>query len=163
MVAYINRRWWGLVLALAVLGVDAVSKVWALSASASGVLPWWLLPRDYGYGEIGLVLHWNRGMSFSLLDGVAYGPWILGAVAVVAIAWFTHWLGEYVGFLHRGGLGLVIGGALGNLADRVVHGAVVDFILVNPWGLFPYTFNLADTAITVGVVLLLLDSWLRRA
>jgi signal peptidase II len=76
----------------------------------------------------------------------------------------VHWLGEERGWnWHQLGLGLLIGGALGNLVDRVQHGAVVDFALVNPWGLFPYTFNVADGAITVGVALLLLDSFLRRA
>lgn len=57
---------------------------------------------------------------------------------------------------------MLIGGAIGNLLDRAQHGAVVDFLVLNPWGLFPYTFNIADVAITFGVVLLLLDSWLRR-
>jgi signal peptidase II len=120
---------------------------------------------------VGFVLHWNRGMSFSLLNDVAYGPWILGAVAVLACAWFVHWLGQEESgtrnqergwSLHQLGLGLLIGGALGNLLDRVVHGAVVDFLLVNPKWLFPYTFNPADAAITVGVVALLLDSMRRR-
>lgn len=163
MSGYMRKRWWGLLVALAVLGADAASKVWVLKASDSGTLPWWLMPRTHGHGEIGLALHWNRGMSFSLFDGVAYGPWVLGGIAVLAIGWFVHWMGQQDGLLHKAGLGMVVGGALGNLLDRVVHGAVVDFILVNPWGVFPYTFNVADSAITVGVALLLLDSWLRRA
>ncbi|MCA3243775.1 MAG: signal peptidase II, partial [Alphaproteobacteria bacterium] len=83
-------------------------------------------------------------------------------VAVAASAWFTHWLAAEGNpkpwpSLHQAGLAAIIGGALGNLVDRVQHGAVVDFLVVNPWGLFPYTFNLADAAITVGVALLLLD------
>jgi len=103
-------------------------------------------------------------MSFSLLTDMAAGPWLLGGGALLASAWFGHWLGEREGWtLHQLGLGLVIGGALGNLVDRVQHGAVVDFIVLNPWGLFPYTFNPADLFISGGVIALLLDSWLRRA
>lgn len=155
---YVKVRWGGLALAAVVLAIDFVSKAWVLGATASGRLPWWLVD-----GQVGMRFAWNRGMSFSLMDGWVYGPWILGVVAVLACGWFVHWLGERGWGWHQAGLGLLIGGALGNLVDRVQHGAVVDFILINPWGLFPYTFNPADSAITVGVALLLLDSFLRRA
>lgn len=158
MLRYLQRRQGGLLVAAVVLAADVASKAWALHAWAAGVLPWWLAE-----GELGLRFAWNRGMSFSLMDGWAYGPWILAAVAVAACGWFVHWLGERPFGWQQVGLGLLIGGAAGNLVDRVQHGAVVDFILVNPAGLFPYTFNLADSAISVGVVLLLLDSWRRRA
>jgi signal peptidase II len=82
----------------------------------------------------------------------------LGTVAVAATAWFIHWLNEQPWpSLHQAGLAAIIGGALGNLVDRIQHGAVIDFIVLNPWGLFPYTFNVADAAISLGVALLLLD------
>jgi signal peptidase II len=147
-----------LIVAAVAVVLDALSKAWALAADAAGNLPIWLWP-----GEVGFHFAWNRGMSFSLLQGAAWGPMILGAVAVVACAWFIHWLGESKAWMHQTGLGLLIGGAAGNVIDRMQHGAVVDFLLLNPWHLFPYTFNIADTAITFGVVLLLLDSYLRRA
>jgi lipoprotein signal peptidase len=140
-----------------ILLADDLSKEWALHLLRQGQLPWWLME-----GQLGLGFGWNRGMSFSLLDGFAYAPHLLGLVAVAASAWFTHWLAAEGNpkpwpSLHQAGLAAIIGGALGNLVDRVQHGAVVDFLVVNPWGLFPYTFNLADAAITVGVALLLLD------
>ena len=56
------------------------------------------------------------------------------------------------------GLGLVIGGAIGNAIDRARFGAVVDFIDVTKLGFFPWVFNIADSAITIGVICLLLDS-----
>lgn len=147
----------GLIVALGLTLLDAASKAWALHADAAGALPMWLVP-----GQVGFHFAWNRGMSFSLLQGAAYGPWVLGLIAVAACAWFVHWLGESRALVHQAGLGLLIGGAAGNVLDRMQHGAVVDFLLLNPAGLFPYTFNVADMAITFGVALLLLDSYLRR-
>lgn len=155
---YVMHRRWGLMVAVLALLLDVASKAWALGMMVRGQLPVWLVE-----GQAGFHFAWNRGMSFSLFDGAAYGPWVLGVVAVAACGWFVHWLGERAWGLHQAGLGLVIGGAVGNLVDRVQHGAVVDFIVLSPGGLFPYTFNIADVVISVGVLLLLLDSWRRRA
>lgn len=156
--AYMNIRTAGLAVGFAALALDYLSKAWALAAEQAGTLPLWFIP-----GEIGFRFAWNRGMSFSLLNDVAWGPWVLGAVAVAACIWFVHWLGESTRWMHQWGLGLLIGGAVGNVVDRVQHGAVVDFLLFNPNGMFPFTFNIADAAITVGVVMLLLDSRRQRA
>lgn len=158
MKAYLMVRQSGLAVALVALLLDYASKAWALAAETAGTLPLWLVP-----GEVGFRFAWNRGMSFSLLNDVAWGPWVLGAVAVAACVWFVHWLGESTRWMHQWGLGMLIGGAVGNVVDRVQHGAVVDFLLFNPNGMFPFTFNIADAAITVGVVMLLLDSWRQRA
>lgn len=147
----------GLSVAITALVLDAATKSWALAAEQAGELPLWLIP-----GQIGFHFAWNRGMSFSLFNDVSWGPYLLGAIAIAASLWFIRWLGESTSWTHQAGLGLLIGGALGNLLDRFQHGAVVDFLLFNPMHLFPYTFNVADAAITVGVPLLLLDSFLRR-
>lgn len=155
---YVAARSRGLLVALVLVIADALSKAWALAMEQGGGLPIWLVER-----QVGFHFAWNRGMSFSLLDGVVWGPILLGVVAVVACVWFIHWLGESRTWLHQLGLGMLIGGAAGNVLDRVQHGAVVDFLLLNLFGLFPYTFNIADMGITFGVVLLLLDSWFRRA
>lgn len=161
MVEHVMRYMWprkvGLAVALAGFLLDVASKGSVLSLSDQGVLPWWLVP-----GQVGLNLQWNTGMSFSLLQNVVWGPVVLACVAVVASIFFVRWLGESRDRLHQGGVGLVLAGALGNLLDRLVHGAVVDFILLNPWGVFPYTFNVADACITVGVLLLLLHGILTR-
>lgn len=154
---YLTLRQRGLTIALAIFLADYASKAVLLAHATA-------LPLKVVDGFFALVLAWNRGMSFSLLnDAGAWGPWLLGTVAVLACGWFVHWLGESRAWYHQAGLGLIIGGALGNLLDRVQHGAVVDFLLVhyNNW-YFP-AFNVADSAITVGVVVLLGGSlWYNR-
>jgi signal peptidase II len=156
--AYLAPRQHALMGAALILLADDASKEWALWALQHGQLPFWLIENQVGFS-----FGWNRGMSFSLLDGFAYAPHLLGAIAVAASTWFTHWLHEQPWpSLHQSGLAAIIGGALGNLVDRIQHGAVVDFIVLNPWGLFPYTFNVADAAISLGVALLLLDLWRTR-
>ena len=160
MMPYLLARQHALMVAALVLVADDISKEWALYMLQHGKLPLWIVENQLGFG-----FGWNRGMSFSLLDSAAYGPLLLGTVAVLAIGWFTHWLAsECKGWpsLHQAGLALIIGGAAGNLVDRIQHGAVIDFLVLNPWGLFPYTFNIADAAITFGVAALLLDMWRTR-
>jgi signal peptidase II len=160
LMQYGVARQWGLMVAAVVLLLDFISKELVLGLAAQGGLPLWWVP-----GQLGFQLGWNRGMSFSLLHDWVHAPWLLGALAVGLSAWFVHWLGEKrVGEAgwgwHQAGLGLIIGGALGNLLDRLQHGAVVDFVVLNPWGLFPYTFNLADTAITFGVLGMVVETML---
>ena len=106
--------------------------------------------REHVFGPFGLSLGYNSGSAFSLFQGRSAALFVVaaGLVVVLGVAAFRteHWL--------RGiALGLVVGGALGNLADRAWRGhggSVVDFITLTHWP----TFNLADSAITVGVVLL---------
>jgi signal peptidase II len=101
-------------------------------------------------GPFGLALRYNSGTAFSLLNGA--GDWIVPIA--VAILLVVAWLAWHAGrTLLAVAYGLVLGGALGNLADRVLrghHGDVVDFVTLSHWP----TFNVADAAITVGVVLL---------
>jgi signal peptidase II len=79
-------------------------------------------------------------------------------VAVVALSW---WLMKAERPILGAGLGLVIGGALGNVIDRILYGAVADFFHFYAFGHDWYVFNVADAAITVGVVVLLLDAFIR--
>ena len=102
----------------------------------------------------------NRGAAFSLLGdgGAAANAFFLG-LAVAAAVFFTFWIW---GAARRGSavalpaLGLVLGGTLGNAVDRVRRGYVVDFIQVHVHGWYYPAFNLADSALTVGAVLLVL-------
>jgi signal peptidase II len=100
-------------------------------------------------GPLGLALQYNSGTAFSLLQGA--GDWLVPLVVVVLAG--VGWLAWHAGrALLAVAYGLVLGGALGNLADRVLrghHGDVVDFISLSHWP----TFNVADACITVGVVL----------
>lgn len=101
------------------------------------------------------VLVWNTGISYGLLDGQPV--WALGLVMLVAVAALSLWWWRARDLLVRLGLALCVGGALSNALDRLVYGAVADFFHFH-WGNWSfYIFNLADVAITLGVILLFVD------
>ena len=141
----------GLIAGLVIL-IDQVSK-------------WWLLTGLMAQPQVieltsffNIVSAWNRGVSFSLFHNeAASGPFILSAVAIAISVGLMIWLTRISHSLAATGIGLVIGGALGNVIDRLRFGAVFDFLDVY-WGSYHWpAFNLADSAITIGVVLLLWD------
>ena len=105
----------------------------------------------------------NTGAAFSFLAGAAgWQRWFfvgLGAVAAVFIVWMLRSHGGQRLFCWA--LALILGGALGNVIDRLLHGYVVDFIQVHWRGWYFPSFNVADSAITVGAGLLILDELLR--
>ncbi len=110
-------------------------------------------------GFFRLVIVWNIGVSFGILGGDrALPPWVLSAVAVAVCAGLFLWLRRTDRRLTGWGIGLVMGGAIGNVIDRARWGAVFDFadFHVREWH-WP-AFNVADSAIVVGVGLMLLDS-----
>ena len=100
---------------------------------------------------------WNTGVSFGWLRADAgIGRWALVALSFAISGVFVWWLRSAKRRLTATALGLVIGGALGNVIDRIRFGAVADFLDFNGlW--FPWVFNVADAAITVGAALLLVD------
>ena len=101
------------------------------------------------------VLVWNTGISYGMLEGLPV--WGLGLIMLIAIAALSIWWWRTDVTLIRLGLALCIGGALSNALDRLLYGAVADFFHLH-WGSWSfYIFNLADIAITAGVILLLLD------
>jgi signal peptidase II len=106
-----------------------------------------------------LVKRYNTGISFSILaTDHAYGPWIFALLAAVIAFGLLIWLSQTAERLPAAGLALVVGGAVGNVIDRVREGAVMDFILVYwPEVFYWPAFNLADSAITIGVALLIYD------
>lgn len=110
-----------------------------------------------------LVLGWNRGVSFGLFsDADGLGPWpfiaLTAAITLGLVVWLKRTSNRWLG----GALGLIIGGAVGNAVDRMRLGAVVDFLDFHLGGLHWPAFNLADTAISVGVVMILVDSLFGR-
>jgi signal peptidase II len=143
------------VLAAAVVILDQLSKWWILDVvhlDVKGQVP--VLP------FLRLTMVMNRGVSYGLLraDGPA-GRWMLVAAAFAVVVALIAWARKADRPLFATALGLVIGGAVGNnLVDRPRLGQVVDFIDVSALH-FPWVFNLADSAISVGVVLLLWDSF----
>ena len=101
------------------------------------------------------VLVWNKGISYGLLTAVPVP--ILGVIMAIAIVALCVWWTRATSGLVRSGLALCIGGAVSNAADRWIYGGVADFFYFH-WQQYSfYIFNLADTAITFGVCLLILD------
>ncbi len=100
---------------------------------------------------------WNTGVNFGLLSG-ADMRWVLIAVALVITAAVLIWVGREGGNRWMQiGAGLLVGGALGNVIDRIIYGAVADFLNMSCCGIDnPYAFNLADAAIFLGAVLLVI-------
>lgn len=106
-----------------------------------------------------LVMGWNRGVSFGLFNNDSpMTVWVLSIVAIVIIAGLSFWLIRATHPLLGIGLGLVIGGAVGNLIDRFRFGAVADFLDFHVMGYHWPAFNVADAAITVGACCLLVET-----
>ncbi|MGA8146350.1 MAG: signal peptidase II [Gallionellaceae bacterium] len=116
-------------------------------------------------GFFNLVLAHNMGASFSMLnDAGGWQRWLFSAVAVIASVWIIVLLRRHAQQkLFSFALSFIMGGALGNLIDRIRFGFVVDFLDFH-WNEHHFAaFNLADSAITCGAALLLLDGWMHRA
>ena len=147
-------KWLGLS-ALVIL-LDQLSKAWII--------------RHFAFGEtftvlsvFDLVLAHNTGAAFSFLnDAGGIQRWLFSIVAVAASGWII-WLlrRHHKQLLFSWALSMILGGALGNLIDRLTFGYVVDFLSFH-WGVhyFP-AFNLADSSITCGAFLLILDSFMK--
>ncbi len=143
----------GIVLALLITVLDQISKWWILADVMSPPTVIKLTP------FFNLVLVWNRGVSFGILNqSSAWVPWLLSALAAAICVGLFIWLRRAENRRLAAALGLIIGGALGNLVDRLRFGAVVDFLDVHAGGYHWPAFNVADAAITVGVGVLLIDS-----
>ncbi|HKU99467.1 MAG TPA: signal peptidase II [Vineibacter sp.] len=146
----------GVGIAVVVAIVDQVSKhvLKALLADRGAIE---VIP-----GLFDLVTVWNRGVSFGMLGGDgALPPWVLSAVAVaISIALFL-WLQRITLRWTAMAIGLVIGGAVGNVIDRALWGAVFDFADFHVSGWHWPAFNVADAAIVLGVAALLVESVFR--
>ena len=143
-------------LAALVVALDQASKHWILNVfelPARGSTP--------VAGPFHLTMVWNKGVSFGLLRAdVDLTRWALVAFSIMVSVFLAVWARDANRRLSAAALGLVIGGAVGNVIDRIRFGAVVDFLdFSRLW--FPWIFNVADAAITVGVAVLLLDMLLQ--
>lgn len=143
--------WYGL--SLAVIMLDHITK-WLASSTLSYARPVELLP------VLDFTLLHNRGAAFSFLsDAGGWQRWFFAALALAVSGWIAWWL-QHLPRDKRwlaASLALILGGALGNLIDRLWLGYVVDFISVH-WGdaYFP-AFNIADSAITFGAGMMIID------
>jgi signal peptidase II len=143
---------------VAVLVLDQASKLWVDAAFE-------LYERVEVMPGLNLTLVYNRGAAFSLLsDAGGWQRWFFAIFALVVSAVILVWLRRVVreDRLQGSGLALVLAGAIGNVWDRLQHGHVIDFIDVHYGDWHWPAFNVADSAITIGVVLLLADTLLVR-
>ena len=142
-------------LAALVVALDQLSKWWVLGPLGlpmKGQVP--VLPP-----VLNITLVHNAGVSFGLLRADAdVARWGLVVFSVVIALALAVWARTVTRGWTAAALGLVIGGALGNVIDRVRLGWVTDFIDVSGTRVFPWVFNVADSAITVGVIMLLAES-----
>ncbi len=140
-------------LSLAVVVLDQASKFWIMAAFEDyEVLTIWPV--------FNLTLVYNTGAAFSFLsDAGGWQRWFFAAIAVVLVVVMTVWLSRLRDNERwtAVGLAMVIGGAVGNLIDRIWLGKVVDFLQWHWEDWYFPSFNLADSAITLGVALLLID------
>jgi len=116
---------------------------------------------------INLIVVWNRGISYGLFQQNSdFGRWVLIIVSILAAIGLSFWIRRTSGRVLAASLGLIVGGAIGNVIDRLAYGAVFDFIQFHVGSWSWYVFNVADAAIVAGVVGLLYDSFVlerRRA
>lgn len=141
-----------LVVSVLVIGVDQITKTLVRHALVP-YLPHPVIPHFLNW-----TLAFNKGAAFNFLaDGSGWQVWLFGALAIAVSLGLMVWLGRTRRGEWRTALpvALIIGGALGNLIDRLAHGQVTDFIQVY-WGAWSFAaFNVADSAISVGAVLLI--------
>lgn len=139
----------------------------AVALIADQLHKWWMLNvyNIEAKGEVAitpffdLVMVWNPGISYGLFQqGGAGGRLVLIAIAATAVAGLTVWLANVRTGIGAAGIGLVIGGAIGNAIDRALYGAVADFFSFHAFGYSWYVFNFADAAIVAGVAGLLYES-----
>ena len=148
-----GARW--LWVSLAVLAADRATK-YAIERYTS---PFY---RHSIISDIVVLVHsQNPGIAFGVFSNSS-SPWLapavlVGAVVVMALLAWMLITGRAGGALAQCGLALILGGAAGNALDRVMHGSVTDFMEVRLWRYIWPAFNVADSAITIGAILVLLD------
>lgn len=148
----------GLAIALSVVAFDQATKMWALESFFSPprvieVFPWF-----------NLVPVWNTGISFGMLaDYSDWMPGIISGLTIIISLVLLVWLFVAVSVSIKLALSLILGGAVGNIIDRIRFGAVIDFVDIHFFDFHWPAFNIADSAITIGVALFLLDSFLKKS
>jgi signal peptidase II len=155
--APLARGWRWLPVAVLVIALDQLTKSW--------------IAHHFAYGErlvllpvLNVTLRFNRGAAFSMLaDASGWQRWLftgLAAAVAIGIVVWLHRLDAHRQRLLAISLSLILAGALGNLVDRLRLGHVIDFIVVHWKDAYFPAFNVADSAITVGAILMLLDAWI---
>lgn len=143
----------GLIVAAVVVVLDQLTKWWILDVVMQ---PY---PRVVEVTPFfNLVMAWNTGVSFGTFGSShAFMPFVLSAVALAIVVAMVLWLRQAERRFVALALGMVIGGAIGNVIDRFRFGAVADFLDFHIGGWHFWAFNVADSGISVGVALLVID------
>jgi len=148
--------WRWLPLTAAVLVLDQAVKAWMVHHFAP-------FERVHVLPVLDIILTYNTGAAFSFLsEASGWQRWLFVLLALAVSAALVVWLRRLHAVAHAllaAGLALIVGGALGNMIDRLTIGRVVDFIHVHAGRAYFPAFNVADSAITIGAVLLLVDAW----
>lgn len=146
----------GFLVAVLTLALDQATKLWLyfVAEITTWTEPVALTP------FMSLTLVWNRGISYGLFQQSSEaGRWALIVLSFAAAVGLSVWLARSAHQVVAVGLGLLIGGAVGNAIDRLLYGAVLDFVHLHAGSFSWYVFNVADAAIVAGVGLLLYDSF----
>lgn len=139
----------GILLYMITGGVPLVASAWTLVP-----YPYLMTPVASFFN---IVFTWNPGVSFSMFRGLGEsGPWVVILLTVVIIGLIIFYMWRRAAVAERGALALIVGGALGNLIDRLRFGAVIDFLDFHIAGWHWPAFNLADTFIFLGVMWLII-------
>lgn len=151
-VRFTLSKW--LALSALVIVLDQSSKAWITSHFAYG-------ENLYILSVFNLVLVHNTGAAFSFLhDAGGMQRWLFSIIAIVASVWIISLLRKHASqFLFSLALSLILGGALGNLIDRIAYGYVIDFLHFHLEEHYFPAFNVADSAITCGAFLMIWDSF----
>ena len=150
-------RDWGLLSAAIAMVLDQATKFLLLYAFGFRMM----LPGDAVpiLPFFNLVMTWNPGISYGLFPASGrLGTALLVVFSLMAVCGLSWWLWNAGRRSLTMGLGMVIGGALGNLVDRLVYGKVADFFHFHAFGYGWYVFNVADASITFGVIALMYDA-----
>ena len=157
----------GLILAAVIVILDQLSKWWVVETlmRPQGVweTPFYTPTRIEVLPFFDVVMAWNRGVSFGIFN--TDGRWnvvALSALSLVIVIFLLGWMRKSPSPMVTLALGGIVGGALGNVIDRVRWGAVADFLDVHLMGHHWPAFNLADSAISIGAAVLVLDALFAR-
>ncbi len=146
------KRWRYLFLSMLVILLHQLAQTWVydLIEAHGGQIT--ILP------FFNLVEVWNKGISFGMFNDLSYGQWLLSGMAMIITLVLLRWLSRTDDRLTAAALCLIIGGAVGNTIDRMRFGAVADYLDFHAYGYHWPAFNLTDSAIFIGVILLLLPT-----
>ena len=143
----------GLIFGLVILGLDQISKWWIVTEI--------MQPPRYipVFPSFNLVMGWNKGISFGIFDSSSPpNQWLLISLALMIVTALLIWLWRTDSRIISVALGMIVGGALGNVIDRIHYGAVADFLDFYIGDFHWPAFNIADAGITIGVIILVLES-----